>query len=306
MKPRGIGKAFSSAKAEVKKLSKISLQQAQELAFLDPDFMLRKELRHVRLMLELQKPEILLRDERIESTIVIFGSARILDPTSAKLEVAAIKQKLKTSPNNSRLKNDLKLAEKKLEKSFYYNEARKLAKIVSSACQRDKQRHFVIITGGGPGIMEAANRGAHDAKAKSIGLNIILPLEQNPNPYISPELSFQFHYFAMRKMHFLIRARVLIAFPGGYGTLDELFEALTLLQTKKIKPMPVLLFGRDYWTHVINFDYLVDEGMISREDLDLFQFVETAEEAWNVIARFYQLSIDQMCPIDSQGLQKTT
>jgi len=279
---------FRSARNEVKTLSKTG-ENINQLAFLDPDFLLRKELRPIRLMLELLKPEMILHDERVESTIVIFGGARILEPQVAKAKLALAKRKLKARPNSKPLKEDLLIAEKLLEKSIYYEEARKFAKMVSSACQKNKRRHFVIVTGGGPGIMEAANRGAKDAKAKSIGLNIILPAEEAPNPYISSELCFQFHYFAMRKMHFLIRARALIAFPGGYGTFDELFEALTLLQTRKIKPMPVILFGREYWSKIINFENLVEEGMIAREDLSLFQMVEKAEEAWQIIVDFYKL-----------------
>lgn len=280
-------KPFRSARTEVKALTKTGVDNVQQIAFLDPDFLLKKELRPIRLMLEHLKPETILRQEKIESTIVIFGSARIHDPVTAKAAVAKAKRLLKAHPKNPELKENVKIAEGLLMKSVYYNEARKFAKIVSAACQRNKERHLVIVTGGGPGIMEAANRGATDAKAKSVGFNIILPFEQAPNSYISSELCFQFHYFAMRKMHFLIRARALIAFPGGYGTFDELFEALTLLQTGKIKPMPILLFGREYWEKVINFENLVLEGMISREDLTLFQYVEKAEEAWQVIKDFY-------------------
>lgn len=282
-------KRFRSAKTEVKKFVKKKTSGAYQLAFLDHDFMLRRSLRAVRLQLELLKPELLLQDERVESTIVIFGSARIAEPDKAKADLAAAKKALATKPNNIELKNKLLVATEMVAKSKYYNEARKLAALISSNCQSKKKLQFVVVTGGGPGIMEAANRGAKEAKAKSIGLNIVLPHEQEPNPYITPELCFQFHYFAIRKMHFLIRARALICFPGGYGTLDELFETLTLLQTKKIKPMPLLLFGREYWSRLINFDILVQEGMISPEDLMLFQYVETAEEAWQQIADFYEL-----------------
>lgn len=282
-------KRFRSAKTEVKKFVKKKTSGAYQLAFLDHDFMLRRSLRAVRLQLELLKPELLLQDEHVESTIVIFGSARIAEPAKAKADLAAAKKALAVKPNSIVLKQNLQIATEMMAKSKYYDEARKLAALISSSCQSKKKLQFVVVTGGGPGIMEAANRGAKEAKAKSIGLNIVLPYEQEPNPYITPELCFQFHYFAIRKMHFLIRARALVCFPGGFGTLDELFETLTLLQTKKIKPMPLLLFGKEYWSRLINFDMMVQEGMISPEDLMLFQYVETAEEAWQQIADFYGL-----------------
>lgn len=292
-------KPFRSARTEVKAMTKTGVNNVQQLAFLDPDFLLREELRPIRVMLELLKPETILREERVESTIVIFGSARINEYSAAKLELAKAKRQLKARPKSLDLMEKVKIAENLLLKSHYYDEARKFAKIVSNACQQNKRRHFVIVTGGGPGIMEGANRGAADSKAKSVGFNIILPFEQNPNRFISSELCFEFHYFAMRKMHFLIRARALIAFPGGYGTFDELFEALTLLQTGKIKPMPILLFGKEYWSKIINFENLVLEGMISREDLTLFQFVEKAEEAWQIIVDFYQLSEEALAHTES-------
>lgn len=278
---------FRSAKTEVGKLPR---KVHPQVAFTDTEFLLRKELRPVRLMLELMKPELALREFNIESTIVFFGSARIPEPRIAKAELLAAQQKLQKHPHSQSLLHEVKIAERVVAKSQYYTEARKLAKIISTACQKGKKRQFVIITGGGPGIMEAANRGAHDARGKSIALNIILPQEQDPNIYIPDELSFQFHYFAMRKMHFLIRARALVIFPGGFGTLDELFEALTLMQTKKIKLLPVVLFGKEYWSNVLNFQYMVDEGMISKEDLKLFEYVETAEEAWHAILRHYHLT----------------
>jgi len=289
MKPPVPHKLFRSAKTEAKQATKRKgPSTSYRLAFLDPDFLLRRSLRSVRLQLELLKPELALQDEHIESTVVVFGSARIQSPRTAKAEFTLAKEALAISPNKPQLKRNLEKAKAQLEKSKYYEEARKLAALISSDCQKEQQRQFVIVTGGGPGIMQAANQGAYDVKAKSIGLNIVLPQEQGPNPYISPELCFQFHYFAIRKMHFLIRARALVCFPGGYGTLDELFETLTLLQTKKIRPMPLLLFGKEYWSRLINFDMLVDEGMISPEDLRYFQYVETAEEAWQQISVFYK------------------
>jgi uncharacterized protein (TIGR00730 family) len=233
------------------------------LAYADTDFMLRDELRPVRLQLELLKPELLLQEARVDTTVVVFGSARVPDPAM----------------HNSTGEQD--------RDSNYYEQAREFARIVSKACQTDGIREFVVITGGGGGIMEAANRGAHDAGAVSVGLNIVLPKEQCPNPYITPELSFQFHYFGLRKMHFLMRARALAFFPGGFGTMDELFDALTLLQTRKIKPMPVLLFGEAYWRRVLNFEAMAEEGMIAPEDIDLIQYVEEPEDAWNRIRAFY-------------------
>lgn len=294
MAKKTVSLPFRSAKTEIKKLKESKAAQpispAYRLAFTDNDFLLRKELRPIRLMLELSKPEVMQHEQHIDTTIVIFGSARILDQRNAKARLAASKRALKEDPKNPDLIRHVKISESLVAKSVYYDEARKLGKIISEACQKGTRLDFVVVTGGGPGIMEAANRGAFDANAKSIGLNIVLPMEQTPNPYITPELCFQFHYFAMRKMHFLIRARALVAFPGGFGTLDELFEALTLLQTHKIKQMPVILFGQEYWDKVINFEAMADEGMITHADLGLFQFVETAEEAWRIISRFYQLA----------------
>ena len=257
------------------------------LAYTDDDFLLRDELRPVRLQLELLKPELLQQENGIHSTIVIFGSARIPDRDTATKNLHKAERRAAKYPSDPGCQRDVKIANNILSNVQYYDEARKLAKIITTDSQQDGECGHVVITGGGPGIMEAANRGAMDAEGKSIGLNIVLPFEQTPNRYITPELSFQFHYFAVRKMHFLMRARALIAFPGGFGTLDELFETLTLIQTKKIKPVPVLLFGQDYWQRIINFEAMVEEGTIHAEDTKLFQFVETAEDAWNSIRTFY-------------------
>lgn len=293
MKPRNGTKPFRSAKDEVEDLSERNLLQMRspsyQLAFSDTQFLLREELRPVRLQLELLKPELIQHDEHIYSTIVVFGSARIPEPKIAKKQLNKAKREALKDPRDENLQWRLKIAESIEQKSLYYDEARRLTQIISTKCQHDGKREFVVVTGGGPGIMEAANRGAHDVNAKSIGLNIILPVEQGPNPYISPELTFQFHYFAIRKMHFLIRARALVAFPGGYGTLDELFEALTLMQTRKISKVPILLFSKKFWSQAINFQFLVDEGTIDPEDTELFQFVETAEEAWQAITDFHHL-----------------
>jgi len=253
------------------------------LAYMDNEFILRDELRPIRLQLELLKPEMIQQEHGIEGTIVIFGSTRIPDPETARNQLVLAETAADEDPANKTLAREVDIARRMVEKARYYEEARKLGNIITDTCQNSSSCSLVVVTGGGPGIMEAANRGAHDAGGKSIGLNIVLPFEQAPNAYITPELSFQFHYFAIRKMHFLMRARALIVFPGGYGTMDELFETLTLIQTRKVKPVPVLLFGQGFWERIINFEALVDEGTISPEDLDLFQFVETAEEAWQVI-----------------------
>ncbi len=260
--------------------SQFSQSPAYSLAFQDTEFLLRPELRPVRLQLELLKPELMLNEHNIESTVVMYGSARTLPSNKAKANLEAVEKRLAEEEPSDELKTLHRTAKRDLEMSRYYDEARKLGALISSNTHEDK---MVVITGGGPGIMEAANRGAHDVEGQSIGMNIVLPFEQQPNPYITPELCFQFHYFAVRKMHLLMRAKSLVAFPGGFGTMDELFEALTLIQTKKIKPIPVLLFGRKFWNRVIDFDVLVEQGTISPNDIKLFQYVETAEEAWQVI-----------------------
>jgi uncharacterized protein (TIGR00730 family) len=252
------------------------------LAYQDEEFILRDELRPVRLQLELLKPELILQENHIESTVVIFGSARIPEPQTAEARLVSAEAEYRKNKSNDALKQKVNIARRALANSKYYEEARKLGGLISSNTGKDM---LVVITGGGPGIMEAANRGAHEAGIPSIGMNIVLPFEQAPNPYITPELTFQFHYFAVRKMHLLMRAKALVAFPGGYGTLDELFETLTLVQTQKVNAIPILLFGREFWERVINFDALVEEGTISAKDLELFQFVETAEDAWNIISQ---------------------
>ncbi len=245
---------------------------AYKLAFQDEQFLLREDLRPVRFQLELLKPELLLDEAKIGSTFVFYGSARIPEPGQK-------------SDNP-----DPKVAARLEASAHYYAEARKLAATVSKvAPDADGTRQFVVCSGGGPSIMAAANRGAQDVGADSIGLNIVLPHEQAPNEYVTPALSFQFHYFALRKMHFLLRARAVAVFPGGFGTFDETFELLTLIQTGKIKPMPVLMFGKEFWTRVINFDALAEEGVISPGDVNLFHFVETAEQAWEIVQDFYKV-----------------
>jgi hypothetical protein len=256
------------------------------LAFQDPEFLLRDELRPVRLQLELLKPELVLREKGIESTVVVFGSARIADAKRAAAELKAARREAARFPGDRGRARAVERAERRLANSRYYEEARRLAGLIA---RNGDGRRMVVMTGGGPGIMEAANRGACEAGAESIGLNIVLPHEELPNPYITPELNFQFHYFAVRKMHLLMRAESLVAFPGGFGTLDELFETLTLIQTGKIRrKIPVILFGREFWGRVIDFEALVAEGTISEEDLDLFTTVDSAEEAWGIIRRFHR------------------
>jgi len=264
-----------------------TLSPSYRLAYTDRDFLLRDELRPVRLQLELLKPELLQQDYGIHSTIVIFGSTRIPDAETAIKRLHKAEAEAEANPSNPALSRKVEIARRILDNARYYDEARELGRLITTESQQGESWEMVVVTGGGPGLMAAANRGAHEAGGKSIGLNIVLPKEQCPNPYITPELSFQFHYFAVRKMHFLMRARALAAFPGGFGTLDELFETLTLIQTKKIKPVPVLLFGREYWQRIIDFEALVEEGTIDSQDLDLFRYAETAKEALDIIQAFY-------------------
>jgi len=253
-------------------------ESAYQLAFTDEAFLLREEMRPVRMQLELLKPELVQNEQGIQSTIVIFGSARIVPPDVAKRMLA--------DAESAQDSTATALAQRHLAMSRFYEEARRFGALVTQK-SRSLETPLYVVTGGGPGIMEAGNRGAFDMDGKSIGLNIVLQHEQAPNPYITPELCFQFHYFGLRKMHFLMRSVALVCFPGGFGTLDELFEALTLIQTGKSRRRPVLLFGREFWTKLINFDLLVETGMISALDLQLFRFVESAEEAWGVLEAEY-------------------
>ena len=256
-------------------------------AFEDVDFLARETLRPVRLQLELLKAELVQQEHNIHSTIAVFGGTKIVEPAAAAELVAAAEAAVREAPDDNKAASMLVRAQRKFDDSKYYTEARHFAKLVSSSCQVDGLCEYVIVTGGGPGIMEAANRGAHDVAAKSIGLSIVLPFETEPNAYITPELCFQFKYFAIRKMHFLMRAKALVVFPGGFGTMDELFETLTLIQTQKMPRVPVLLFGRSFWTSIVNFDALVEHGTIDADDLKLFSFVETAQEAWDAISAFH-------------------
>ncbi len=250
---------------------------AYKLAFQDTEFLLREDLRPVRFQLELLKPELLLNEANIGSTFVFYGSARIPAPDMADAMIAAATNDQQRA-----------IAERLKAKAHYYDVARELAQLASQRSEDEEgKRHFVVCSGGGPSIMEAANRGAGDVGKESIGLNIVLPHEQMPNRYVTPDLSFQFHYFALRKMHFLLRARAVAVFPGGFGTFDEMFELLTLIQTGKVRPLPILLFGKDYWNRVVNFEAMVEEGVIAPHDLDLIHWTEDAHEAWKYITDYY-------------------
>jgi uncharacterized protein (TIGR00730 family) len=255
---------------------------AYRLAFADPEFLLRRETRGIRFQLEMLKPDLDQTEQGIENTIVVFGSARFPSPEEA--------QKNLQNAQRGGDASALTLAQRQLRNAHFYDQARLFARLVAgySAHRRPEERLF-ISTGGGPGIMEAANRGAHEMGAPSVGLNIALPHEQNANPYVTPTLSFKFHYFALRKMHFMMRAKALVAFPGGFGTLDELFEVITLVQTRKAKPVPIVLYGSDYWKRLFNTEVMLEEGVISPQDMDLFSYVDDPQSAWDVIRTFYGL-----------------
>ncbi|HUH38470.1 MAG TPA: TIGR00730 family Rossman fold protein [Spongiibacteraceae bacterium] len=258
----------------------------------------KKDLRSLRLQLELLKPERILAEQGVDSTIVVFGSARVTDTETARARLAAL-QDTATASAVPFTSQELALARRRVEQAHYYEQARRFAQLVSCRFQQEERSDFVVVTGGGPGIMEAANRGAFEVGARSLGFNISLPHEQTPNPYISPELAFRCRYFALRKMHFLLHARGLVTFPGGYGTLDELFEVLTLIQTGKITPIPVILVGTDFWRRIIDFDYLVDEGYIAPTDIKLFTCVDEADEIMAALERFYAAPIPDTAPAQS-------
>ncbi len=285
-------KSYPSASDSVKDaalyiVSPQTKSKSYRLAFDDPEFLLRDELRAVRLQLEMMKPEIIQQEQGVKATVVMFGGTRIPEPETAAKRLQAEEREAEKDPHNDVAALRVNCARRVLAKAHYYEEARELARLITEKSGNDDEFDLIVSTGGGPGIMEAANRGAYEAGGKSIGLNIVLPHEQAPNKYITPELCFQFHYFATRKMHFLMRAMALVAFPGGYGTMDELFETLTLIQTKKIKPLPVILFGREFWNRAVDFDFLVQEGVIDPEDKNLFCLVEKAPEAWEIIHKIY-------------------
>lgn len=254
----------------------------------DIDLLCRDELRPTRLQLDYLKPELILQDHGVVSTIVVFGGTRIVEPAAAQRRLERARARAAENPSDRSAQRQERIAERVLAKSDYYDVAREFGRIVGRAGSGPLDCRLVVVTGGGPGIMEAANRGTHDVGAKSVGLNITLPDEQFPNPYVTPELCFRFHYFALRKMHFLMRAKALVAFPGGYGTLDELFETLCLIQTRKVEPLPVVLVGKEYWHNVFDAEYLAAEGVIDEEDLELFTFAESASEIWSTIVEWHR------------------
>ena len=258
---------------------------AYRLAFSDPEFLLRRETRGIRIQLEMLKPDLDQAERGIENTVVVFGSARFASPQEAQRQLEAAQ-----SSNDAQA---LALAQRAMRNANHYDNARLFARLVAGySARRPHADRLYICTGGGPGIMEAANRGAHEMGAPTVGLNITLPHEQRANPYVTPELSFKFHYFALRKMHFMMRAKALVAFPGGFGTLDELFEVITLVQTRKAKPVPIILFGTDYWKRLFNFDVLIEEGAISPQDLELLQYTDDPQVAWESIRAFYNMPND--------------
>jgi len=256
--------------------------ESNRLAFADPEFLLRRETRGIRFQLEMLKPDLAQQEQGIEHTVVVFGSARFQSEEKA--------QKNLESALSSGITLDIKRAQSLVRNAHFYEQARAFGHLIAQySANKHNPNKLFICTGGGPGIMEAANRGASEAGGISVGLNIALPHEQTPNPYITPELSFKFHYFALRKMHFMMRAKALVAFPGGFGTMDELFETLTLVQCKKAKPVPIVLFGTEYWKKVFHPENMLEEGVIAEEDLQLFRYVDTVEDAWEVIRAFYAL-----------------
>lgn len=273
------------------RLKDIMDHPSYRLAYLDFDYLQREDLRPLRLELELLKPEMLMDEAGVNSTVVVFGGTQVKPKDEADTMMAEAKALMEKDADDPQTKRAMIRAERVTAKSRYYEECRDFSKLVSQqSCNMD-EGEFIITTGGGPGIMEAANRGAHDAGARSIGLNIELPFEQEPNAYITPGLCFQFNYFAIRKMHFLLRAKAIVFFPGGFGTLDELFTTLTLSQTGKLQDIPVILYSKDYWTKMIDFQYLADEGVIRDEHLELFQYTETPQETWEVIANFHNVDV---------------
>jgi uncharacterized protein (TIGR00730 family) len=261
------------------------------LAEIDVDFIGRPEQRPIRMQLELQKAETVLREHGVRSTVVVFGGTQIVPREQAEARMELARQELAARPNDPRAQRDVARAERILANSHFYDEAREFSRIASCACRDgDGKCDFVVMTGGGPGVMEAANRGAFEIGAKSVGLNIELPHEQEPNPYITPELCLQFHYFAMRKFHLVLRAAALVIFPGGFGTMDELFDALTLRQTGRMQEIPIIMYGSDYWRRIIDFQALADEGVIADAHLDLIHYADAPAEAWRIIEEFHHLN----------------
>jgi uncharacterized protein (TIGR00730 family) len=283
---------YDASDADVERIIAILNSQSYKRADRDDDFMNSDLARPMRLQLEYLKVQSVLEEKNIQKTIVVFGGTRVTQEKRAQLRLKKAQQALELAPKDEELQYQVNVANRVLDKVKYYDEACKFASYVAKFSKNHSQTPIHVMTGGGPGVMEAANKGAFDEGEDSIGLNIDLPFEQFPNPYITPDLCFSFRYFALRKLHFMHRARALVAFPGGFGTFDELFEALTVIQTKTIKPIPIVLVGKHYWENAVNFDFLAQEGVINREDLDLFKIVETATEAWDYILDWYDIKAD--------------
>lgn len=273
---------------EEERLQAILSSPTYRLVEEDTEFLSRDELRPVRLLLELLKPEIIFAEENIVSTVVVFGGTQIVDRFRAEQRLRRAEEALAVYPENPSLSREVDVSRKILAKCHYYDRAREFARIVAAEAAKEPNYNYVIVTGGGPGIMEAANRGAFESGGKTAGLNITLPSEQRPNPYLSPSLSFRFRYFALRKMHFLLRAKALVIFPGGFGTLDELMDALTLRQTHRMQEIPIILFGKEYWDRVVDFQFMADEGTIDDRHLELIQYTDDPAEAWRLIITFHR------------------
>ena len=272
---------------EQQRLKEIMENPSYQVAYKDLDFIASDDLRPVRLHLELLKPEKLMEEAGINSSVVVFGGTQVASKEQADARVAEAKAKLAANADDAEAQRELVRANNVLKKSRYYEDCRKFAGLVTDYNKQHRDGEFFIKTGGGPGIMEAGNRGAYEAGGKSMALNITLPFEQTPNSYITPGLCFQFNYFAIRKMHFLLRAKAIVCFPGGFGTLDELFTVLTLRQTGRMQEVPIILYGKDYWDGIIDFQFLADQAVISDSHLKLFQYTETPEETWQVIRDFH-------------------
>jgi len=268
-------------------LQQIVESPSYRLAYRDSDFLGRVDSRPLRLQMELLKPELLLQENGVTSMVVCFGGTQVMSKEDAEGLLDQASKKLAGDPENQELLREVTVSKAKVKKSRYYEDCRTFAQIVSTRSKTDVQQDFLVCTGGGPGIMEAGNRGAYEVGARSVGLNITLPFEQVPNSYVTPELCFQFNYFALRKMHFLFRAMAIVCFPGGFGTLDELFTALTLRQTLRMQAIPIILYGKDYWNNVINFQFLADEGVIRDDHMDLLDYADTPEECWKIVVDWY-------------------
>ena len=293
--PEQTPKSSEDDPGSASRLESILASPSYRPAVEDPEFLRSADLRGPRLEIDYLKPDLTFRQHGIEDTIVVFGSSRIPEPAAAMRKLEAVKANA-DKRQGSGLAEEIAIAERIVSKSRFYDVARNFGRLVAGSDWSLADRRLVVVTGGGPGLMEAANRGAFDTGAESVGLNISLPHEQYPNPYVTPELAFRLHYFAIRKLHLVLRSRALVVFPGGYGTLDELFETLTLVQTRTIKPIPVVLVGEEYWRQVINFEFLVSEGVIEREDAELFWFAETADDIWNGILAWYKAAGDPLLP----------